>query len=459
MLVLAGGVGAALIIGAVRSWRWPTLLGIGWNLGLVVLYLTGNGLIRFSLLRGIWPLCVGGVCLVFALTAFVIPRMRPQWETRGLWNLRSPATVPIGLCLVYLLIKTIFVFSILVQMPVIDSDAANLNRWVGLAKELAFQGTMTPSATHSIERLSPSLVPAYIAGYISRWRDGLVCLPWFFTWLSILALVWGALRSITGNAIIATGVTLLFASAPLSIIHVARPGFADLLVAGFLISAMSVFLLTMYQRREFTFRSWLLILLLLLGAVLSKKEGFIWVAWMLAAALCFDLNQRGGVSWRKIAIGMCLTGGVAAIGYALLHNWIRTTFIADSRVGWLFEVNYSDRALWMFFKTLLASNGFNLLYWIFFGLSAGLLIRVREARERALLIFGLLPFLFLFYFCCFTGGVPYTESGTGLGRWLLQMQGFVLPLFAIAFQTYQASRALPVIKRARARSQRSRGKP
>jgi hypothetical protein len=457
-LVLAGGVGIALTIRTAGSWRCTTLLGLGWNLGLVLLYLTSNGLARISLLRGAWPLCIGGICLVFGLTAFANSRTQPKWEHHEPWKFRSLESVLVGFCLAYLLIKAILVFSILVQMPVIDSDAANSDRWVGLAKEISFEGMITPTASNSIERLSPSLAPAYIAGFISRWRDSLVCLPWFFTWMSILALTWGTLSSITRNIVWAAGVTLLFASAPLSIVHVARPGFSDLLVAGFLFGAMSVFLLMMYHRHDCTVRSWLLLLLLLLGAVLSKKEGFIWVVWILAIALCFHLNQRRGIRWRGIAMALCLAGGVAAVGYALLHDWIRTTLIADSRVGWLFEVNYSDRAVWMFFKTLLASNGFNLLYWIFFGLSIGLLIRTREPRKRALLIFGLLPFLFLFYFCCFTGGVPYTERGTGLGRWLLQMQGFVLPVFVIAFETYRASRKLPEKKKIPVRPKRFRGK-
>jgi hypothetical protein len=458
LLLLSGGVGIALIIRAGRSWRWSTLVGLGWNLGLGILYLTGNVLARWSLLRGIWPLCIGGICLVLGVTAFANTRTRPKWESHESWKAGNLKTVLVGFCLAFLLFKAILTFSILIQMPVIDSDAANPDRWVGLAKEIAFQGMISPTASNSMERLSPSLVPAFISGFTSRWRDNLVCLPWFFTWLSILALVWGTLSSIVKNTSLAAGVTLLFASVPLSIVHVVRPGFSDLLAAGLLVGAMSAFLLTMFRQSDFSIRSWLLLLLLLLGAVLTKKEAGIWVLWMLVTAFCFDLNQRRHIGWRKIAIGLCLAGGVGAAGYALLHDWIRTVLIADSRVGWLFEINYSDRAVWMFFKTLLASNGFNLLYWIFFGLSLGLLVRIRKARLRSLLIFGLLPFLFLFYFCCFTGAVPYTESGTGLGRWLLQVQGFTLPALVIASETYRASKELPAKKTTPARSKRSRGK-
>jgi hypothetical protein len=151
--------------------------------------------------------------------------------------------------------------------------------------------------------------------------------------MSILALVWGTLSGIARNTILAAGVTLLFASAPLSIVHVVRPGFSDLLVAGFLFGAMSVFLLMMYHRREYTARSWLLLFLPLIGAILSKKECFIWVVWMLAIALCVDLNQRRSIPWRKIAIALCLAGCVAAVGYALLHDWIRTALIAGSTSG------------------------------------------------------------------------------------------------------------------------------
>ena len=106
--------------------------------------------------------------------------------------------------------------------------------------------------------------------------------------------------------------------------------------------------------------------------------------------------------------GLLLAGGTVSLPYALFNYWIRKSLIADSRVRLLFKFEYSDQALSTFFKVLFASNGFNLLNWILFGLSIVLPFRVRKVGERALLILALLPFVFLFYLCCFTANIGGT---------------------------------------------------
>ena len=436
-LLMFGGMGFVLFTGAVHRWRPAALFGLSWNSGLVLLYLTGNILTRSNPFQGKWALWIGGLCLASGLAAAGLSKLRPKWETEEKQPSGRTAHILICLCLAFIFLKGVLVLSLLCRMPVIDSDAANLERWVGLAKELAFRGLAPEALSGSYERFSPSLLPAFIAGYLSRWRDNLVCIPWFFTWMSILALAWSTIRTLTRNALLAAGVALLFASVPLSIVHIVRPGFSDLLLAGFLVSAVSVFLLTMYHRREFTVRSCLLLLFFLLGAALTKKEGIIWVVWLMVTALCFGLNQRWRISWRHILTVLFLAGGTVVLSYVFLHNWIRMSLISDSRVKWLFEFNYSDRATWMFFKTLMASNGFGLLYWIFFGLSAGLLLRTRDVSRRVLVVFNLLPFVFLFYFCCFTGNVEITERGTNIGRLLLPLQAFALPVFPLAWELYK----------------------
>ncbi len=436
-LLLSGGIGLVLLTRAIDLWRPAALFGLSWNLGLLSLYLCGNVFIWSGSFPGNWTWWVGGVCLGIGLLALGRSKTRPKWEVNEEPRLRRPAQILVAVCLAFLLFKAVLVFGVLMRMPVIDSDAANLNRWVGLAKDLAFRGSLAETASQSYERFSPSLVPAYIAGYLSRWRDNLVSIPWFFTWISIPALAWGTVKSFTRSSLWAAGVALLFASVPLSLVHVMRPGFSDLLLAGFMMSAVYVFLLTMYRQNDYTLRSWILLSLSLLGAVLTKKEGIIWAIWLIGIALCFSLHHRRKMRWSRIALALVFAGGVSALSYAVLQNWIRTSLITDERIKWLFEFNYSDRATWMFFKTLFASNGFGLLYWIMVGLSAGLLVRLRDAAGRALLILGLLPFIFLFYFCCFTGNTAVTERGTNIGRLLLPLQAFALPVFLVAWESWR----------------------
>ena len=67
--------------------------------------------------------------------------------------------------------------------------------------------------------------------------------------------------------------------------------------------------------------------------------------------------------------------------------------------------------------------------------------RLRDAEHRALLLLTLIPFLFLFYFCCFTENSAVTEMGTNIGRLLMPLQSFALPVFLIAWKYRQLQTA------------------
>lgn len=430
-MILAGGMGFLAFLRPIASWRPAAFLGLSWNLGLFALYVAGGILIRFAAFRGTWPWWIGALFFAAAAAAFWFRTTRPRREEHTGNN--PMARWLIIACLAILCLKAVLILSLMIRLPIIDSDAANLDRWVGLAKSLDYEGMRTGAWLHARDKTSPSLIPAYMAGFLSRWRDSLVCLPWFFTWVSLLALAWGAVESYTRNSIWAAGSAFLFAAVPLSITHVLRPGFSDLLLAGFVASGVSAFLLTMYRHEDYGLRSWLLLLSPLLAASLTKNEGLIWALWIAGTAVCFHLNARREVSWRKILTRLLPAGGIAVWLYFLLQDWIRTTLISDSRVGLLFRFRQNDRALSMFFKTFLASNGFNLLYWILLGLCLGLFFRIRSARDRILLLFSFLPFVFVFYFCCFTGNIPATIKGTDTGRLLLPLQAFALPVFLVAW--------------------------
>lgn len=434
-LILAGGMGLLAFLRPIASWRPAAFIGLSWNLGLLALYVVGSILIRFAAFRGTWPWWVGALFLAVAVAASLSKATRPKWDESARSNDGRIVRALLIACLGVVCLKAILVVSLMIRLPVIDSDAANLDRWVGLAKHLDYEGMGNGAWLHARDKTSPSLIPAYTAGFLSRWRDSLVCLPWFFTWLSILALAWGTVESYTRNSLWAAGAAFLFAAVPLSITHVLRPGFSDLILAGFVVSAVSAYLLTMYPRGDYGVRSWLLLLLPLLAASLTKNEGLIWMMWIAGAAACFHLNARLGVPWRKILTVIGLVGGCGLLVYVLFHDWIRANLISDFRVGLLFRFRQSDRALRMFFRTFFASNGFNLLYWITIGLCLGLFFRVRSAGDRILLVFCFLPFVFVFYFCCYTGNIPATVVGTDTGRLLLPLQAFALPVFLVAWNT------------------------
>src|SRR5262249_30459621 len=114
---------------------------------------------------------------------------RHSFSARG-----KRVTVPIFLLALQ---GALLVFSVL-HDPWIDSDAANWVRWVGLAKRIAENGVLGPGPL--ADRLEPSLLPAFIAAFLDRWRDDLVVLPWVATWVSASAL---ALRMSRGNPLFA----------------------------------------------------------------------------------------------------------------------------------------------------------------------------------------------------------------------------------------------------------------
>ncbi|UCG34017.1 MAG: hypothetical protein JSU68_05140, partial [Phycisphaerales bacterium] len=135
-----------LLFGGAGSWRLLTgstrrgiVAGIpyAWGFGVAVLYVTGGVAVRVDGLSGKWHYVVAAVCVALGLIA-LLPGGRP----RSGWAETAEPVRPgwrwyEWLVLALILLKAGTVLCVMLVNPVLDSDAVDPLRWVGLAKVIA----------------------------------------------------------------------------------------------------------------------------------------------------------------------------------------------------------------------------------------------------------------------------------------------------------------------------------
>jgi hypothetical protein len=223
----------------------------------------------------------------------------------------------------------------------------------------------------------------------------------------------------------------LFASIPLAITHTIRPGYADLLVAYFLLMGIACLAFSYYRTRPIDRRVAIVLLLVaVIGCLMTKKEGAIWAGWIGLAWLANFVHHRKTITWSRI---LAAEGGILTLIYLLYFttaDFILKQVPMDDRVSWLFMRRFDTAAMARFAGELFAFGGFNLWWWMVAMLLAFIFFKKTDSTIKVLSIQVVLLFLALFYFACFTGNTTYTREGTNVGRFLLQLTGVMLPLYA-----------------------------
>ncbi|MFH1243859.1 MAG: hypothetical protein V1689_16080 [Pseudomonadota bacterium] len=323
--------------------------------------------------------------------------------------------------------KVATAFFVLLTNPVIDSDAANPLRWVGLSKVIMSSGILLDGFYYE-DRLSPSLLSVWAHCGISQWRDNLVGLPWFFTYLSLIGISFVTCCKVQGSRLVSFVAAYLCSALPLAVIHVIRPGYADLLIAYFLLS--SVAWVTLFLGRDQRQITYLIFALMgVAGCVLTKKEGLFWGAWIMFVIFSYYLNHFRGVPWKRILGIQAVLLALAFVFYLLSADWIRTHFKLDNRWQCLFTRQFEPKAIGVFWEFALGMGTFNLWWWCSLIMAAFLWVKKTPPEVKVFAFYLVLLFFGLFYFSCFTGNVAMTLKGTNVGRFLLQISGLGFPLY------------------------------
>jgi len=226
--------------------------------------------------------------------------------------------------------------------------------------------------------VSCPLIAAWLPMVAGHWEERIATLPWFLCYINLLLLIGGGLRRrLTGTQ--ATAVAYVVGSLPLVAMHVVRPGYADLMLAAFLIAGV---LYLAVWRSTGRLRDLAMGGLFALTAACMKREGPPVVAIALAALV--------GGSWRQLLVyprairwGLALAG---AAGIALVVQVVGFSDHADNVAAFGYHTGVWSAVG----RHLFEWDSFHALFWIVAALLPVLVwkLRVPHGGAAAVLILG-----------------------------------------------------------------------
>lgn len=411
-------------------------LPLAWGIGVLWLYIWGWFLVRIPQLEHAWhwPIVVSAVIL--GGLAWVRRSRAPQQPNLG-DSFQKLSWVEWGL-VVLIVSKFIMIVTVMHTQPVIDSDATNPFRWVGLAKIMGVRGTLPAEIVYT-ERFFPSLLPAWTAMFLSRWRDNIICLPWLVFYISLAGAFYvGAMKIIKSRTASLMGAYFM-ASLPLAITHVIRPGYADLLLAAYFLIAM-ITLTQVYMKRDMKTLDIFILGVAIMGCVLTKMDGALWGLWLLVVGVSGYLRFSREVSWKRILLVQFVGGVILVILYSTAIYFrselgLRPEdFDLSTRYKLFFESTYNAKAAAAFTRMAFHHGSLNLMPW--FGVVGILFLLLRKSTTEAKIMAGYVVVLcaVLFYISCFTVVARYTVQGTNTGRFFLQLVGLFFPVYCFVLR-------------------------
>lgn len=397
---------------------------------MLFIYISSRFFIYSPAFANLWQYMV--VLLALALTGWFVFLWKNPFNGLGkLWPyLKRDRVVQVLGVLFTLKLALILFWSI--TNPYIDTDAAEGIRWVGLAKKIEYAGYLK-SDFFLYDALSPSLFSAFIGEITSRWFDSFIGLGWFYIYLFTLLSFFNIFYRLFAHLRLAVSLTWMISCLPMLYMHVIRPGFSDLIVSLFYSGTMGL-LLYFYQYRQKRF--FFLSLFFAMGAVLSKKEAMGWMAWTYGSTLLIFVSVYWKISLKKILAFelVCIALGVGLV--ALLAPWLNE-HVADSRIRYLFRIEYHDGATETFFRNMFVQTGFSYIFWVLVPLVLYLGFAVKRPLERLMIIQIIILAVGFSYFCLFTGNSSHTLKGTNLCRFLIQLTPLVIPISYIAYHHFK----------------------
>jgi hypothetical protein len=326
---LAGG----LVLRAMRSDRgWLEHVAGGWFLGQLLVVGWLFLLLRGGASVGLWS-AVLPIAAAAAAAAWWCAR-QPPTTGRTQTSLHAPHAslavwIAAAVILLSLAIKAAIVTAAIGGSPIRHDDALAI--WLFRAKAIAGLGhlPLNPAdplylgGTHADYPLFASLVPAWVAIVAGEWREAWVTLPWLGFYLNLPLMIAANLSrwmhwtraGLTAYAV---------ASLPLLVVHAMRPGYADMLLAGFLAAATLSALDAFHSGSA---RAIVLACVFGIGAAWMKREGLaafgVVVAALMVPAIAAAHGRTAGLL-RTFAVGGVVS--TAAIWVGMDLTFMRDTF-------------------------------------------------------------------------------------------------------------------------------------
>jgi hypothetical protein len=396
-------------------------LPYAWGIGVVFLYIVGFILVRFALAPKSWHwivLTIGIMIILFAGYFYLASEKTDiaTWQ----WQLKWYDWLLFFLILIKL---TLVLYSNLVN-PVVDSDATNNYRHIGLAKYIAMGYPLSETMAYKggqSTMLSPPVLHSWLNMFQERWHDSVATMSCFFAYLSIIGITFVAAFKTTAKITPALISAYIISTIPLLNIHVIRAGYADILVSLFFAMGVSVLALTLNRIDNINKSHLFLLTIAFIGAAMTKMEGTIWLGILIFFFIGVYAHHKNHFSWNKILIVQMGLIIVCFISYLISADWILKNVDMSLRLSWLFQKSYDPESFDMFFGFMYTWGAFGLFWWLLSILSFILLLTGKYAEARICVLYTFIFLAALFYFANFTGNVRHTISGTDVGRFLLQI--------------------------------------
>lgn len=332
-ILVPWAAGAGLVAWLVnRRWTWVFVIGGGWLFGQILivatlsifLLITNGGRARLIIL-GLAILAASCWWIVFHRTRlFANADKTPSSGISG--KIRQPLSwqVPaMALLIIGLMIKLSYMTMSQWSVTVRCDDAISM--WLFKAKVIAGLDQLPTDPTHdyylggsnpNYPLLCP-LIAAWLPMVAGQWDERIATLPWLLCYMNLLLLMGGGLCRWL-SAAHASAVAYLVGSLPLLAMHVVRPGYADLLLAAFLVGAV---VLLSGWRSDGRLGDLLLGGIFALTAACMKREGPPVVALALVFFLAtgrrhlltYPIRVRWGIA-AVVLIGTILT--TAVVGFS-----------------------------------------------------------------------------------------------------------------------------------------------
>lgn len=410
-------------------------LPYAFGVGIVFLYIAAYPLVRFDLSPDYWHwyiLLFGAAIIIFAGYFYVKADTNKVISAK--WQLRWFDWLLILLIIIKL---ALVIFGNLLN-PVVDSDAVDAYRHVGLAKYIFMQYPLSATEAYKAEvstELSLPIWHAWSSMFQDRWYDSVATFHYVLAFIGalIMAGIIGIRQQIKPTFVLLA--VFIIVSIPIAAMHIVRPGFADLMVMYFFMLAIAV-LFAILDDKIITKSNVFLLVVAVLGMAMSKLEGIIWAIWavIVVASWCFHYYKN--VDWKTILLyqGVVLVVGFA--GYLLVADWVFTTVNLPIRISWLFDLRYNPESFDRFFGYMYISGGQGLIWWIFSIFSVVVLLKSKSQTDKTMVLYTLILMLGLFHFANFTANIGFTLNGTNVGRFLLQLSPIILISYYSLIKNY-----------------------
>ncbi|MGH7730806.1 MAG: hypothetical protein ACRENJ_06080 [Candidatus Eiseniibacteriota bacterium] len=442
LLILVGLSTLQLLRGRTRI-RWMPLLPYAWGVGVVVLYVLGQALVR-TLRVGPWHL-VAAALMVAVIAA-------------GVWRFGRAARAPDrrspsapwrwyeAVLLVLLAARIGIVAYLNGHDPIIDSDATLASGYAPLARKLgeglSAREALADAGGQAVSPWGPPILLAWVRMFLDRWHDSVAGLPWLFAYLSTIGVAFTTCRRVTGHRSLALACAWVIASLPLTAMHTFRIGYNDLLTAYFVTLGLAVLTRAVLEPGRVG-RTWLgLGVVALLGSAMSKMEGGVWALCMAVAGLGYFLRRVRGVRWRRILTLQAAVALVLLASYAWgAGEWLARAL--GGRASYLAPHALDPRALAMTFGFLFGWGSFNILWWLGPVIALSLLVWDAPGDAKALVVYAGAMVAGVVLVANVTGSVEFTVNGTNVGRFLLQVTGVLVPLVCAYARQFRVADGRP----------------